>query len=117
MQNGDLFLSHLKMNQTKNLCEEMLYGHLGHGVFDVYYHAHGHPKQVHDQWGGSEIDRFLCELMETIQTRNRAETVWRVSSAGFAILHHASNCGPFLFDYKGIAHTILKKTYSITEPV
>lgn len=105
----------IRLNKVNSLYDAMLYEGLSCENYDIYFNDHGHPKYVHDEFGGLETTKFVCELMDYIQAKNSANEILRAGFAAFAIPHSEKNCGEFIFDYRGIKHTILKRTYSITE--
>ena len=102
------------MSFPANVWEKILYKHISEMEVDIFYNDHGHPKHVHDAFGALAINEFRLAVINEICKRNSTDEIWRVTSDGFAILSKDSNCASFTLDFRGIKHTILKKTIKIS---
>ena len=104
-----------KLSLIPNFEYEIVYKKVKYTEFDIYYNDHGHPKYVHDEFGGEAVSDFVYLLMNEIINKTNAKEIYRVATAAFAIEHENNNAGAFTFNYKGLKHNILKKTILIQQ--
>ena len=84
-----------------------------HEEYDVYCTESGHPKLVHDRYGGNCIKDFADRLSEIIRSGNETTEVYAAGLFDFAIIHKKTDMSGFTLDYGGIMHKIEKKTILI----
>ena len=106
-------IDEFEMSFPINVWNEVLYNDIAKIKLDIFYNSHGHPKYVHGAFGTSAIKEFRTVVINEILERNAVEKAWIVSSDAFAIMSKDSNCDSFKVDFRGIEHTILKKTIVI----
>lgn len=104
-----------KLSLISYFQSEIIYKQFKYKEFDIYYNDHGHPKCVHDAFGGDAVDDFVYLLMNEIINKTNAKEIYRVDCAAFAIEHEYNNVSAFTFNYKGLKHNILKKTIIIQQ--
>ncbi len=97
-------------NNIFGIIDELLFQGRNSIALDVYYNEEGHPKKIHDEFGGSEAAKLAEVIKREIQDRNSPQRIWQVSGYGFGIEHSSTNCGEFILEYKGVKNNILKKT-------
>ena len=95
------------------IIDSLLYTDSDTVVYDVYYNFDGHPKQVHDAFGGSECCKFRTALLGEISRRNSTAQAIQISGYGYAVPHNKNNCEGFELNYQGIMQTICKMTIEI----
>lgn len=78
-------------------------------IYDVYYNNYGHPKELHDKFGGNSVKDFANQLASTIKSLTKANDVYDAATFGFAVKHNDDNADGFLLCYGGIKHYIQKK--------
>ncbi len=62
----------------------------------------GHPNDVHEQFGGSEVSSFRRSLVEELRRRLSGGRVFRVTANDFVTLHPVAKCSDFTFVYRDI---------------
>ena len=95
--------------------EPLLYNDRKAIILDIYYCENGFPKEIHDNYGNEEVERFRSELIKVIKENNNCDSVWRISSDAFAILYQETNHNNFSFSYKSLEYNIYRKTFKIAE--
>jgi len=106
-------INEYELSFSAHIWNNMLYCNLDIVQIDVYFNENGFPKKIHDSFGSNAVEEFRITLINEIKNRNSANSIWRISSDAFAIPIDDKNCSDFEFEFKGIKHKILKKSFKL----
>ena len=77
--------------------------------------ADGHPNDIHERFGGSEIASYRRSLVKELRRRALDGRVFRVTANDFVTLSPVSEHADFVFAYRDVETRIRIRTFGIRE--